>query len=159
MKEEHDRAIEDAETIRYQKNQTEPSDNERIKKLQKDLDDANKRADRTSKELETAKNKIEEKVDQLRKEKNNNMSITAGINATLYHLRRETIAQGKLRAATELLADTQKIISDVADIVKRDEVNVDTKSFLTLLKKLTEAVSAIPIYPSKQEPVGAVAGQ
>ena len=123
------------------------------------MDDANKRADRTSKELETAKNKIEEKVDKLRKEKNNNISITAGINATLYHLRRETIAQGKLRAATELLADTQKIISDVADIVKRDEVNVDTKSFLTLLKKLGETVSAIPFYASKQENVDAVTGQ
>jgi len=158
LKEEHDRAVEDAETIRYQRNQTEPSNNERIKKLQKDLNDANKRATRTSKELETAKQKRASLEENLCKEKNKNISITAGINATLYHLRRETIAQSKLRAARELLEDTQKIISEVADIVKRDEVSVDTKPFLTLLEKLTEKVLAIPFYPSKQESVDAVTG-
>ena len=159
LKEEHDRAIEDAETIRYQKNQTEPSDNEKIKKLQKDLNDANNRANRISEELGTAKEKRADLEESLRKEKNKNISITAGINATLYHLRRETIAQGKLRAARELLEDTQKIIIEVADIVKRDEVSVDTNPFLTLLEKLNEKVSAIPFYPSKQETVDAVTGQ
>jgi ParB-like chromosome segregation protein Spo0J len=159
LKEEYKKAIEDAEDIKYQSNQTEPSDNERITKLQEDLDDANERANRISEELETARKKQETLEESLRKEKNNNISITAGINAKLYHLRRETIAQGKLRAAKELLEDTQKIIAEVADIVKRDEVSVNTKPFLTLLEKLTETVSAIPFYPSKQESVDAVTGQ
>lgn len=158
LKEEYKKAIVDAEDIRYQSNQTEPSDNERITKLQEDLDDANNRANRISAELETAKQKRADLEESLRKEKNKNISITAGINATLYHLRRETIAQGKLRAARELLEDTQKIIMEVADIVKRDEVSIDTKPFLTLLKKLGEIVSAIPFYSSKQESVEAVAG-
>jgi chromosome segregation ATPase len=159
LKEEYKRAIEDAEEIRYQGNQTEPSDDERITKLQKDLDDANKRAERISEELKSARKKQETLEESLRKEKNNKISITAGINAQLYHLRRETIAQGKLRAAKELLEDTQKIIAEVADIVKRDEVCVDTKPFLIALNKFTETVSIIPIYPSKQKPVDAVAGQ
>jgi hypothetical protein len=159
LKEEYKRAIEDAEEIRYQGNQTEPSDDKRITKLQKDIDDANKRAERISEELKSARKKQETLEESLRKEKNNKISITAGINAQLYHLRRETIAQGKLRAAKELLEDTQKIIAEVADIVKRDEVCIDTKPFLTALNKFTETVSVIPIYPSKQEPVGAVAGQ
>ena len=159
LKEEYKKAIEDAEDIRYQSNQIEPSDNERITKLQEDLDDANNRANRISEELETAKQKRADLEESLRKEKNKNISITAGINATLYHLRRETIAQGKLRAARELLGDTQEIIIEVADIVKRDEVSVDTTPFLTLLKKLGETVSAIPFYSSKQESVDAVTGQ
>jgi hypothetical protein len=159
LKEEYKKAIVDAEDIRYQSNQTEPSDNERITKLQEDLDDANNRANRISAELETAKQKRADLEESLRKEKNKNISITAGINATLYHLRRETIAQGKLRAARELLEDTQKIIIEVADIVKRDEVSIDTKPFLTLLKKLGETVSAIPFYSSKQESVNAVSDQ
>ncbi len=76
-----------------------------------------------------------------------------------------TISDGKLllkancELPRELLEDTQKIIIDVADIVKRDEVSIDTKPFLTLLKKLGETVSAIPFYSSKQESVDAVAGQ
>jgi ParB-like chromosome segregation protein Spo0J len=159
LKEEYKKAIVDAEDIKYQSNQTEPSDNERITKLQEDLDDANERANRISEELETARKKQETLEESLRKEKNKNIGITAGIHATLYHLRRETIAQGKLRAAKELLEDTQKIIAEVADIVKRDEVHVNTESFLTILEKLAKFAADIPCYPSKEEPVEAVIDQ
>ena len=159
LKEEYKRAIEDAEEIRYQSNQTEPSDDEKITKLQKDLDDTNKRANRISEELNTARRKQETLEESLRKEKNKNISITAGIHATLYHLRRETIAQGKLRAARELLEDTQKIIAEVADIVKRDEVYVNKESFLSALEKLTKFAADIPHYPSKEKPVDAVIDQ
>ncbi|MEN6321021.1 MAG: ParB/RepB/Spo0J family partition protein [Syntrophaceae bacterium] len=159
LKEEYKRAIEDAEEIRYQSNKTEPSDDERITKLQKDLDDTNKRANRILEELEGARKKIEETEDQLRKEKNARKSLTAGLHARLYRQRQQDKARDKLRVAERLLEDIQRILEEVADIVRRDEVCVDTEAFVTSIKKLTESVSAIPYYPSKEKPVDTVIDQ
>jgi hypothetical protein len=44
------------------------------------------------------------------------------------------------------------MLDEVADIVRRDEVCIDTETFLTFLKKLTETASGIPYHPSQEEP-------
>ena len=152
LREIHQRAKDDIEEARFKYHEEAPTDDERVKKLEDDLREANERANRVLAELEGAREETEKIEDQLCKEKNARKSITAGLHARLYRQRQEDKARDKLRVAEGLLEDTQRMLDEVADIVRRDEVCVDTEAFVTSIKKLTEAVSAIPYYPSKDEP-------
>lgn len=71
---------------------------------------------------------------------------------TVYGQRWQDKASDKLHVAEGFLEDTQGMLDQVADVVRRDEVCIDTVASLTLLKKLTETASGIPYHPSQEKP-------
>jgi hypothetical protein len=149
LREAYNKAIDDIEEARFRQSLETPTDDEKIRKLQQDVDDAKNRANKISIELESARSEHEKTKDALRKERNKLRATIAGINATLWHQRRENQARDKLQLGENLLTKTQKVLEEVADIVRRDKVSVKTDSFHNLLGQINKAVSSIPFYESR----------